>query len=120
MELSVYFRTDSVEVDKRARGQIYQIARTLLVYPDPAIRLGLDAYADVRGTEKYNLALAEKRLEAVKAVFKDALGRDYDPNRFYTGALGEKYAEYKKNDAEGMMFDRRVTIKVFVQSDKVL
>jgi outer membrane protein OmpA-like peptidoglycan-associated protein len=120
IELGIYFRTDSAEIDSRGRQQIYQIAKTLFVYPDPAIRLRLDAYTDVRGSERYNLELAEKRLEAVKAVFKDALGRNYDPHRFYTGAVGEKYAEYKKNDKEGMMFDRRVTIKVFVQSDKVL
>lgn len=120
IELSVYFKTNSAKLDKQGRHQIYQIAKTIWVYPDPAIRLRLDAFTDVRGSQQYNLKLAEKRLGAVQQIFKNALGNRYDKNRFYTGIKGEKSAIYDKNDDEGMSLDRKVTITLFVQSDTKL
>jgi len=120
IELSVYFKTNSAELDKQGRHQIYQIAKTLWVYPDPIIRLRLDAFTDVRGSQKYNLKLAQKRLDAVQHIFKNALGKRYDEKRFYTGIKGEQSAVYDKNDDEGMSLDRKVTITLFVQSDTKL
>jgi len=116
LELSVYFKTDSAQLDKHARHQIYQIAKTLWVYPDPTIRLRLDAFTDKRGSKEYNLKLAQKRLDAVQQVFQNALGKHYDKNRFYTGIQGEKRAIYDRADEEGMSLDRRVTITLFVQN----
>jgi len=116
IELSIYFKTDSADIDKQGRHQIYQIAKTLWVYPDPTVRLRLDAYTDVRGSKKYNLKLSEKRLAAVQKVFMNAMGDRYDEKRFYTGIKGETRASYSPKDEEGMSLDRKVTITLFVQS----
>jgi outer membrane protein OmpA-like peptidoglycan-associated protein len=116
IELNIYFKTNSDEIDKRGRSQIYDIAKTMLVYPDPMVRFRLDAHTDIRGSEAHNIELSKKRLESVQNVFKNAMGSQYDSKRFYTGINGEKFATYKKVDEEGMYFDRRVTITLFVQS----
>jgi len=115
IELSIYFKTDSADIDKQGQHQIYQIAKTLWVYPDPTVRLRLDAYTDVRGSKKYNLKLSEKRLAAVQKVFMNTMGNHYNEERFYTGISGESRANYPPNDEEGMSRDRKVTITLFVQ-----
>ena len=114
IEVSIYFRTNSATVDKRSRTQIYDIAKTVLVYP--MVNLSISGRTDSRGTETYNLQLAEKRVDAVLDVFKDALApNNYDPKRFYPLARGESFATSKPNDKEGMSLERRVIIRLLVQ-----
>jgi len=116
IQVSIYFKTNSAEVNKQGKAQIYNISKAMWVYPDPTVRFRLDAYTDIRGGKQYNLKLSQKRLESVLKVFKNALGNDrYDAERFYTGINGESRAEYAKDDEEGMFFDRKVTITLFVQ-----
>lgn len=116
IQVSIFFKTNSAEINKQGKSQIYDISKAMWVYPDPAVRFRLDAYTDVRGSKQYNLKLAQKRLESVLEVFKNALGNDrYDAERFYTGINGENRAEYAQDDEEGMFFDRKVTITLFVQ-----
>lgn len=115
IQVSIYFKTNSAEINKQGRSQIYDISKAMWVYPDPAVRFRLDAYTDVRGSKQYNLKLSQKRLESVLNVFKNALGSRYDAERFYTGTKGESRAEHTQDDEEGMFFDRRVTIELFVQ-----
>jgi len=116
IQVSIYFKTNSAEVNKQGKSQIYDISKAMWVYPDPAVRFQLVAYTDVRGSKQYNLKLSQKRLESVLEVFKNALGNDrYDAERFYTGTNGESRAKYAQDDEEGMFFDRKVTITLFVQ-----
>lgn len=113
-EFPIYFRTDSAKIDQRGRRQIYSIAKPMLVYP--MLRFRLEAHTDTRGSVAYNKQLSRQRIEAVKQEFKNALGRKYDPKRFYTGIYAAQFSAYGKNDEEGMSFDRRVNITLFIQS----
>ena len=122
IEMSVFFKTNSAEVDSLGRAQILNFAKAMIVYPDPMVRFRLMAHTDIRGTEAYNNKLAKRRLESVQNIFKtsiNALGGKYNSKRFYTGTYGEKFAAVygeKNGDVEGMYFNRRVSITLFVQS----
>jgi len=114
IEVSIYFRTDSAEIDKRGREQIYTLAKAMWVYP--MVNFSLSGRTDSRGSKEYNIGLAEKRVAAVQEVFKDALAREgYDPKRFYPLARGESFALAEVHDEEGMSLDRRVIIRLLVQ-----
>lgn len=113
IEVNIYFRTDSTEIDWRSREQIANVAKAMWVYPMLSVSLG--GHADSRGSEAYNTKLTQRRVAAVHKVFKDLLSRKYNPKRFNTHGYGEHIASYKQNDKEGMSFDRRVSILLLIQ-----
>jgi len=105
VSLTVYFRTDSAEIDARALPHIKQLAGFLQKFP--RVQLHLEAHADRRGSEDYNRELSRRRAQAVEqALVKDGIAS----GRIHTQAYGEKGADSRVSDVEGMMFDRRVNI----------
>ncbi len=67
----VYFEFDRAEVTPAARTGLEENARRLLGRPNSAVTI--EGHADERGTNEYNLALGERRAQAVKRVLT-ALG----------------------------------------------
>ena len=65
----VYFEFDSSVLDARSRAIVGAHARYLKAHP--AITLTLEGHADERGTREYNLALGQRRAEAVSMVLKE-------------------------------------------------
>ena len=67
----VYFEFDRAEVTPAARTGLEENAKWLLGRPNSAV--SIEGHADERGTNEYNLALGERRAQAVKRVLA-ALG----------------------------------------------
>jgi outer membrane protein OmpA-like peptidoglycan-associated protein len=75
----------------------------------PGAKVRVAGYADPRGTETYNLALSQRRADAVAAVLKDAgLGAD----RVIVEAHGADAATCAEGDLDGYAFERRVTLSI--------
>jgi len=70
-QTTIYFAFDSSAVDEQARAVIEAHAAHLS--KNPRIKIGLEGHCDERGTREYNLALAERRAQAVEKLMK-ALG----------------------------------------------
>ena len=97
---AIYFDFDSPKISDEAQGQLDQIAECLktqntLVY--------LEAHADARGTEEYNIMLTDRRGQSVKSYLETK------------GVTGENLQVVSKGDLEatgtdegGMAKDRRV------------
>lgn len=61
---SVYFATDSSDLNERARETLRQQAAWLNV--NPQARVIIEGHADERGTREYNLALGDRRASATR------------------------------------------------------
>ena len=62
----VYFAFDSNEISEEAAAVIEAHARFLAAHPE--MRVIVEGHTDERGSQEYNLALGERRAEAVKRV----------------------------------------------------
>lgn len=61
---TVYFATDSADLDERARETLRRQAAWLNV--NPSARATVEGHADERGTREYNLALGDRRASATR------------------------------------------------------
>lgn len=61
---AVYFSFDSPQISDETKSQLDQIAPCLI---QQAKLVYLEAHADVRGTEEYNILLTDRRAQSVKA-----------------------------------------------------
>lgn len=107
INLSVYFRTDSSDVNAETGDRLQELATYLAEYPQ--IRVHVAGHADRRGSPTYNLRLSKRRAESVAAVLRQA---GIEPQRIHVEAHGQAGAQ--ANDIEGYMFDRRVNIALSV------
>ncbi len=113
IEVNIYFRTDSAEIEQRERQKIFNVTKAMWVYPMMNISLG--GHADSRGSDDYNDKLTQKRIAAVNEVFKAVLSKKYNSKRFNTHGYGKQLATHEPGDEEGMSFDRRVSILLLIQ-----
>ncbi|MBV7256249.1 peptidoglycan-associated lipoprotein Pal [Pacificimonas sp. WHA3] len=60
---TVYFAYDSSSLDGEARDTLTKQASWLTKYPN--VRITIEGHADERGTREYNLALGERRANAI-------------------------------------------------------
>jgi peptidoglycan-associated lipoprotein len=60
----VFFETDHYDISPAAEGTLRTQAALLAAYP--AVTITIEGHADERGTREYNLALAERRADAVR------------------------------------------------------
>jgi peptidoglycan-associated lipoprotein len=81
----VYFAFDSSAIDDESRAIIEAHASYLAA--NPGITLTLEGHADERGTREYNLALGERRAQAVEKLVR-VLG--VDGKRITTVSFGEE------------------------------
>ncbi len=82
---TVYFLTDSALLEPQAQRMLQVQAVWLKEYPH--YRITIEGHADERGTREYNLALGERRAQAVMDYFI-ALG--VDPKRLKTISYGKE------------------------------
>ncbi len=91
----IFFEYNSYSVEPAAQAVIEAHSQYLISHPGTNITL--EGHADERGTREYNLALGEKRADAV-AELMSALG--VDRNRIVTTSYGEeKPLELGHNEA---------------------
>jgi peptidoglycan-associated lipoprotein len=91
----VFFGFDSSELTSEARNRVERLAAWMQQNPDVA--LTIEGHADERGTREYNLALGERRANAVRQ-YLIALG--IAPSRLGTISYGkERPAVLGSNEA---------------------
>jgi peptidoglycan-associated lipoprotein len=103
---SVYFDYDSNVVKDEFRGLVQAHSRYLTDQRDPRIRI--EGNCDERGSREYNLALGQRRAEAVKKVMT-VLGVA-DP-RIETVSFGEEKPAATGHDETAWAQNRRADIK---------
>lgn len=100
----IYFDFDQFQVTDAARQKLSQYAEFLKQRPD--IRVLLEGHCDFRGTEDYNLALGERRAQAVKRFFIE-LG--VSASQLRTISYGELRPESQEDNEAGWARNRRVS-----------
>jgi peptidoglycan-associated lipoprotein len=101
---TVYFEFDSSELDGSARAALQEAADCYRGQQDPGLSLLLSGAADPRGTEEYNIALGERRAQAVRS-YLTSLGMD--GSRVSITSVGEEMAT--GTDEAGWARDRNVS-----------
>lgn len=83
--MRIYFAFDSATIDTNSRETLESHAAYLRDNPD--IKIRIEGHCDERGTREYNLALGERRAQAVKRML-GALG--VRTNQMATVSYGEE------------------------------
>jgi peptidoglycan-associated lipoprotein len=103
---SVYFDFDSNEVKDEYRGLLQAHARYIGDHREARVRI--EGNTDERGSREYNLALGQRRAEAVKRVMT-VLGAD--GNRIETISYGEEKPKSAGHDEAAWAENRRADIR---------
>ncbi len=101
--LRVHFEFDSSALDSESRALIEAHAAYLAANLD--VLLGLEGHADERGTREYNLALGERRGQAVRRMMR-LLG--IDSQRLTATSYGEENPVAMGHDESAWRLNRRV------------
>ena len=102
----VFFNYDSAELDSDAQELLQDQAAWMKQHSDVSVII--EGHCDERGTREYNLALGEKRAQAVKNYL---IGLGVSPDRVSTISYGkERPAVVGSNDGAWAQNRRSVTI----------
>jgi len=105
----VFFAFDSAALDDAARQTLERQAAWLKQYP--AVSVTIEGHCDERGTREYNLALGDRRANAVKAYLV-ALG--ISPDRIRTISYGKERPADPGHDETAWALNRRAVTVVNV------
>lgn len=103
----VFFDTDRHTLDRAARALVEEQAEWLQRYPN--VEVTVEGHADERGTREYNLALGERRAQAVKD-YLIALG--INPARIDTVSYGKERPAVVGSNPSAWAQNRRAVIRV--------
>jgi peptidoglycan-associated lipoprotein len=103
---SVYFDFDSNEVKDQYRGLLQAHARYIADHRDARVRV--EGNTDERGSREYNLALGQRRAEAVKRIMT-VMGAD--GARIETISYGEEKPKASGHDETAWAENRRADIR---------
>ena len=104
----VYFDFDSSEIKPEYNDLIAAQARRLVAHP--ALRVRLEGHTDERGSREYNIALGERRAQAVRRAL---LLQGVSDSQVVTVSYGEERPAVQGNTEEAYAKNRRV---VFVDA----
>lgn len=100
----VYFDSNKSNVKSRDLGKLKKLYD--LLKSNPALKVEVNAYADARSSDEYNLILSEKRGDwVVEYLVSKGLPKD----RFIVNAYGETQLVDENNDA----LNRRAEIRIY-------
>ena len=102
---TIFFAFDSYSLNEEGKALLNQAGGLLRSYPDIALRL--EGHCDERGTAEYNLALGEKRANAVREYLEN-LG--VSRSRLSTVSFGKEKPAVAGNDEASWAKNRRVEI----------
>jgi len=103
----ILFDFDKSDVRSNETSKVAAIAT--YVQQNPTTMVGIDGYADPRGTDKYNQALSERRVNAIRdALMKAGVARD----KIQTGAFGEMRLKCQEATEACWQSDRRVEVLI--------
>ncbi len=100
----VNFAFDSSELDPTAQSILNEVA--VAIQQHPHARVLLSGYTDAFGTDKYNLALSQRRADAVLRYLTQ---RGIDARRLIARGMGKSYT-YDNSTPEGCYMNRRVEV----------
>lgn len=98
----IFFQYDSDEISGEAEQNLRLKAAVMAA--NPSVRLRIEGHADQRGSTEYNLALAQRRAEAVRAFLANY---GVDPDRFTTVSFGKERPLVEGDDEEAWARNRR-------------
>jgi peptidoglycan-associated lipoprotein len=101
----VYFEFDSAAVDQPSRRVIEAHSQFLIENPD--VNVVLEGHTDERGTREYNLALGERRANAVAEIM---VAYGVAPGRIQTVSYGEERPAELGSHESAWQMNRRVVI----------
>ena len=110
--LTVYFRTNSAEIDAEIIPRITKLATFVKEFPE--IQLQIEAHADRRGHSNYNKQLSKQRAQVIS---QELIRAGLDSTRIHAHAYGESEALSAIGDDEGYVFDRRVNIHLTLNTE---
>ena len=103
---TVYFATNSAELDERTRQKLDESAEILARHPNLAVEIG--GHADSRGTDEYNMALSIRRAEAVRDYLAQ---KGIDADNLTVRGYGETRPIASNETLLGQSDNRRVELK---------
>jgi len=103
---TIYFGFDSDVVLQTSRRVLDASAAVLLRHPD--VQVEISGYADSRGPEAYNLALSQRRADAVRSYLEQA---GVNAARMTARGYGESPPDATNQTATGLAESRRVEIR---------
>jgi peptidoglycan-associated lipoprotein len=98
----VFFQYDSDEISGEAEEKLRLKAAVLAANPN--VRLRIEGHADQRGSTEYNLALGQRRAEAVRTFLANY---GIDPERFTTVSFGKERPLVEGDDEDSFSRNRR-------------
>jgi predicted Rdx family selenoprotein len=110
---SVFFDFDNYSLSDSARREVDRIYEVMNRYPD--LRLEVTGHTDARGNADYNLALSERRADAVANYL---IQKGIDPDRLISRGLGESapiamdFLEDGTDSPEGRRLNRHVDLRL--------
>ena len=103
----ILFDFDKADVRSDETGKVSDIASYLRQHP--SVVVGIDGYADPRGSDKYNQALSQRRVNAVRDAL---LGAGVPADKITTGAFGEMRLKCNVPTEDCWQSDRRVEVLI--------
>ena len=103
----IFFEYDSDEIRGEAEAKLR--AKAEILRANPSVRLRIEGHADQRGSTEYNLALGQRRAEAVRA-WLGAYG--IDASRFTTLSYGKERPLDEGPDESALARNRRAEFAI--------
>lgn len=113
--VSLMFRTGSTDIEPHYQQQVIALAAVLK--RSPHLNIDLSGYTDKQGNEQLNQAIAQQRVDKVKALL---VAQNIAEHRISTTAFGELAPVNENIASEVNYFDRRVVMKLKVDSEEVI
>ena len=103
----ILFDFDRSDIRSNETSKVADVAS--YVQQNPTTMVGIDGYADPRGTDQYNQALSQRRVDAIRdALLKAGVPRD----KIQTGAFGEMRPKCQEATEACWQSDRRVEVLI--------
>ena len=107
LQAVVYFAFDSSEITSQAAGILNQHANLLSSNPSASVLIA--GNTDERGSREYNIALGERRAQAVRSALTQ---RGVDGARISARGYGKAHPVADNGSADGRAMNRRVEIVI--------
>jgi len=103
----ILFDFDKSNLRANEQSKIDEIASYL--QQNPSFTVGIDGHADPRGSDRYNQALSERRVDTVKTALTKA---GVQAEKIQTGSFGESRPKCQEATEACWQSDRRVEVLI--------
>lgn len=104
---ALLFKINSSALSDSAKAGLDKIAKVFIDYPETDILV--EGHTDDTGTDAYNMALSEKRAEAVSGYLET---KGVDKSRFTVKWYGETQPKYPNTSEANRVLNRRVELAI--------